>query len=58
MELQRAVVSEGVRIMERRSIINTGPFRYLYLENLSEQNAQFFTQPQVVRKRPAAATAS
>ena len=50
MSLQRAVVSEGVRIMERRSIINTGPFRYLYLEKLSDQHAQFFTQPQVVRK--------
>ena len=50
MRLQKAVVRQGGTILEKRSFTNAGPFRYSYLEALSEGDLRMFTQPLALTK--------
>eukprot|EP00510_Aplanochytrium_minuta_P002458 CAMPEP_0184023020 /NCGR_PEP_ID=MMETSP0954-20121128/11045_1 /TAXON_ID=627963 /ORGANISM="Aplanochytrium sp, Strain PBS07" /LENGTH=341 /DNA_ID=CAMNT_0026305691 /DNA_START=254 /DNA_END=1276 /DNA_ORIENTATION=- len=46
MDLQRAVVSEGIGILEGRLIQSAGDFRYAILERLDDTSDLIFSQPQ------------
>lgn len=50
MMLQRSIVRQGTSMLEKKSITNAGPFRYVYMQNLSGVDALLFTQPLALAK--------
>eukprot|EP00511_Aplanochytrium_stocchinoi_P014025 CAMPEP_0204881800 /NCGR_PEP_ID=MMETSP1349-20130617/2985_1 /ASSEMBLY_ACC=CAM_ASM_000710 /TAXON_ID=215587 /ORGANISM="Aplanochytrium stocchinoi, Strain GSBS06" /LENGTH=183 /DNA_ID=CAMNT_0052040907 /DNA_START=17 /DNA_END=568 /DNA_ORIENTATION=- len=50
MDLQRAVVSEGIGILEGKLIQSAGDFRYAILERLDDTSELIFSQPQSLYK--------
>ena len=50
MEIQRAVVRQGIAIVEQKKLINAGKFRYAFIDTMSHGDMQFFLKPTLVAK--------
>lgn len=50
LELQQAVVRQGVSLVEKRGITKVRVFRYAHLKNLSGTDLLLFTQPMALAK--------
>ena len=50
MEIQRAVVRQGIAIVEQKKLINAGKFRYAFIDTMSHGDMQYFLKPTLVAK--------
>lgn len=50
MEVQRAVIRQGIAVIEQKKLVNAGKFRYTYVENMSDGDIQYFQRPALLTK--------
>jgi cell division control protein 45 len=49
-QVQRAVIRQGVAVIQQRLLTNAGKFRYAYLSNMSDGDLNFFRRPTLLSK--------
>jgi len=50
MEVQRAVIRQGIALVEQKKLTNAGKFRYAYIENMSDGDIHYFHRPTLLAK--------
>ena len=49
-DVQKAVIRQGVAVIQQRLLTNAGKFRYAYLSNMSDGDLNFFRRPALLSR--------